>query len=159
VLDRFSFPSAWYVGELDRMAESDGKRMPERPPPQELSLLRERAANLRELAAKAMPQSIAGQLLDVAAELERRATRSELLSHPDNEARNGCVDSEDANEGTLEGGAEMAPREVGEREWIRRRISQLRDLIKFVTDDRAIAAIESLIDDAESRLERLERSK
>jgi hypothetical protein len=106
-----------------------------------------------------MPQSIAGQLLDVAAELERRATRSELLSHPDNEARNGGVDSENANEGTLEGGAEMAPREVDEREWIRHRISQLRDLVKFVTDDRAIAAIEGLITDAESRLERLERCK
>jgi hypothetical protein len=38
-----------------------------------------------------MPQSIARQLLDVAAELERRATRLELLSHPDNEARIGAL--------------------------------------------------------------------
>jgi hypothetical protein len=53
----------------------------------------------------------------------------------------------------------MAPREVDEREWIRHRISQLRDLVQFVTDDRAIGAIESLIADAERRLERLERCK
>jgi hypothetical protein len=133
--------------------------MPERPPQQELSVLRERAANLREMAAKAMPQSIAGQLLDVAADLERRAARWELLSHLANEARNGGGDNEDANKETLDGGTEMAPPEIDEREWIRHRISQLRDLVKCVTDDRAIAAIESLIADAERRLERLGRCK
>jgi hypothetical protein len=132
--------------------------MPERRPRQKLSVLRERAAALREMAAKAMPQSIASQLLDVAAELERRATRLDLLSHPNNKPRNASVE----NKETLDGGTEMAPpdsHEVDERDWLRLRISQLRDLIKFVTDHRAVAAIEGLIADAESRLERLERSK
>jgi hypothetical protein len=42
--------------------------------------LRERAATLREIAETANPASIAGQLLEVAEELDRRAARSELLA-------------------------------------------------------------------------------
>ena len=42
--------------------------------------LRERAATLREIAETANPAGIAGQLLEVAEELDRRAARSELLA-------------------------------------------------------------------------------
>jgi len=42
--------------------------------------LRERAATLREIAEAANPASIASQLLEVAAGLDRRAARSELLA-------------------------------------------------------------------------------
>lgn len=56
--------------------------MPERPPDQEPAYLRERATKLREMAANAMPASIASQLLEVAADLEKRATRIELGSSP-----------------------------------------------------------------------------
>jgi hypothetical protein len=46
--------------------------------------------------------------------------------------------------------------EVHERDWIRDRIARLRDLLKFVADDRAVAAIEGLIAEAEVRLRKLE---
>lgn len=46
--------------------------------------------------------------------------------------------------------------EVDEKEWLRSRIGRLRDLLKFVTDDRAIATIESLVAEAEARLEELQ---
>jgi len=46
--------------------------------------------------------------------------------------------------------------EVHERDWIRDRIARLRDLLKFVADDRAVAAIEGLIAEAEVRLKKLE---
>ena len=42
--------------------------------------LRERAATLREIAEVANPASIASQLLEVAAGLDRRAAQSELLA-------------------------------------------------------------------------------
>ena len=49
----------------------------ERAPDLEVQYLRERAAVLRDLAQGAMPASIASQLLDVAADLEKRAARLE----------------------------------------------------------------------------------
>ena len=51
--------------------------MTERAPDLEVQYLRERAAVLRDLAQGAMPASIASQLLDVAADLEKRAARLE----------------------------------------------------------------------------------
>jgi hypothetical protein len=51
--------------------------MRERAPELEVQYLRERAAALRDLAQGAMPASIASQLLDVAANLEKRAVRLE----------------------------------------------------------------------------------
>jgi hypothetical protein len=76
--------------------------MPERPPQQEPAFLRERAASLRVMAAKAMPPSIAGQLLDVAAELDKRAARLEGLSRSDDEGRYGGADNQGADEGILD---------------------------------------------------------
>ena len=48
--------------------------MVDRPVDREPEFLRERAATLREIAAQ-MPPTIAGQLLDVAAQLEARAAK------------------------------------------------------------------------------------
>jgi hypothetical protein len=56
----------------------------------------------------------------------------------------------------------MAPpysEEVHERDWICDRIARLRDLLKFVADDRAVAAIEDLIAEAEVRLKKLENCR
>jgi hypothetical protein len=36
--------------------------------------------------------------------------------------------------------------------WLRDRVERLRGLLKFVTDDRAVGAIEQLIAEAEERL-------
>jgi hypothetical protein len=51
--------------------------MAERSPGREAEYLRERSATLREMAATAMPRSIADKLLEVAADLEKRAARLE----------------------------------------------------------------------------------
>lgn len=51
--------------------------MVEPSPEREAEYLRERAARLKALASSAMPASIQDQLLDVAADLERRAERLE----------------------------------------------------------------------------------
>jgi len=51
--------------------------MPQRPRHQEPAFLRERATRLRAMAANAMPPSISGPLLELAAELEKRAERLE----------------------------------------------------------------------------------
>ncbi len=72
----------WLLAAFMVHRSGQSQVMAERPPEQEPSFLRERAAQLREMAAKAIPPSIAGQLLEVAADLDRRAAKLELASSP-----------------------------------------------------------------------------
>jgi hypothetical protein len=62
--------------------------------------LRARAARLREVAANAMPPSIAGPLLDMAAALEKRALQLDLSSGTEEAAGDaGVVDGRPRNRG------------------------------------------------------------
>jgi len=47
------------------------------------------------------------------------------------------------------------PEPSDEKIWIRDRIGRLRELLKFVIDARATAAIQTLIGEAEARLKKL----